>query len=160
MFIALFFVLIYIVIFCVDVKWQISYNLLCFPNFFMALTEHTNFIWKCPFVIVETFKSDSLAVSRHYPVQTFCLVLVLAFVLGNIFVACICAWRHFLGVRLYSDYTIGHWNLERVLCLILPSCFVKSVSSISILCCQPFLQECVSGRGLLHNSERSVFVLK
>ncbi len=132
-------------------------NLLYFPNFFMALIEHTNFIWKCPFVIVETFKSKSLTVSRHYPAQPFHLVLVLKFVLGNFLEACICASRHFLVVWLYSNYTIGHQNLERVLCLFWPSCLVKSVLSTLILRCQPFLRECVSRRGLLHYSEGSVY---
>ncbi len=111
-------------------------------------------------MIVETFKSKSLPVSRHYPAQPFCPVLVLAFVLGNFLVACICAWHHFLGVRLYSNYTIGHQNLEIALCLILPSHLVESVSSTSISHCQPFLQECVSRRGLLNYSEGSVFVLR
>ncbi len=68
----------------------------------------------------------------HYPAQPFRPVLVLAFVLGIFLVAHICAWRHFLGVQLYSNYTIGHQNLERVLCLILPCRLVKSVSSTSI----------------------------
>ncbi len=80
-------------------------NLLYFPNFFMALTGHTNFIWKCPCVIIELFKSKSLTVSRHYPAQPFCSLLVLTYVLGNFLVACICAWRHFLGVWLYFNYT-------------------------------------------------------
>ncbi len=47
--------------------------------------------------------------------------------LGNILVACICTWCHFLGVWLYSNSTIGRQNFERVLCLILPSRLVKSV---------------------------------
>jgi hypothetical protein len=109
---------------------------------------------------VETFKSKSLVVSRNYPSQPFCLVLVPAFVLGNLLVACICAWGHFLGVHLYSNYTIGCQNLETVLCLILPSHLVKSVSSTSILRCQPLLQECISMRRLLHYSEGSVFILR
>ncbi len=82
------------------------------------------------------------------------------FALGNYLVAHICAWHHFLGVWLYSNYTIGHQNSERVLCLILPSRLVKSVSSVSILHCQSFLQECVSRRVLLHYSEGSVFILR
>ncbi len=100
-------------------------NLLYFTIFFMALTDYTNFIWKHSFVIIETFKSKSLLVSRHYPAQLFCLLLVLAFALGNLLVACICAWHHFLGVWLCFNYTIGHQNLERVLCLILPSCWLN-----------------------------------
>ncbi len=136
-------------------------NLLYFPNLFMALTDNTNFIWKHPVVIVETFKVKVyLAVSRHYPAQPFRPILVLAFALGNFFVACICAWRHFLGVQLNSNYTIGHQNFERVLCLILPSYLVESVSSASILHRQSYLQECVSRRGLLHYSEGSDFALR
>ncbi len=111
-------------------------------------------------VLVETFKSKTLAVSRHYPAQPFCPVLVLAFALGNFLVARIFVWHHFLGVWLYSNYTICHRHLERVLCLILPSHLVKSVSSTSILHCKSFLQECISKRGLLHYSEGSVFILR
>ncbi len=126
----------------------------------LLLTEHTKFIWKQPVVIVETFKVKVyLGVSRHYPAQPFarswCLHL-----LGNFLVACICAWCHFMGVRLYSNYTIGHQNYERVLCLIQPSHLVESVSSASILHCQSYLRECVSRRGLLHYNEGSLFVLR
>ncbi len=136
-------------------------NLLYFPNFFMALTDYTNFICKCHFCDIWDIQVKvSLANSMHYPAQPFCLVLVLVFVLGNFLVTCICTWRHFLGVQLYSNYTIGHQNLERVLCLILPSHSVESGSSTSILHCQPFLWECVSRRGLLHYSEGSLFVLR
>ncbi len=143
--------------------WNDKYliKLLYFPNFFMALTEDTKFIWKHSDVIVETFKVKVyLVVLRHYPAQPFRPVLVLAFALGNFLVACICAWHHFLEVWLYSNYTIGHPNFERVLCLILPSPLVESVSSASILHCQSYLQECISKRGLLHYSEGSVFVLR
>ena len=71
--------------------------------------------------------------------------------LGNFLVACICAWHHFLWVRLLcSNYNIGCQNFERVLCLILPSSLVESVL-FAILHCQSYLQECVSRRGLLHN---------
>jgi hypothetical protein len=129
-----------------------------FLNFIMTLTEYTSFIWKHPFMIVETFKSKSLVVSRYYPAQPFCPVLVLTFALGNFLVAHICAWHHFLGVWLYSNYTTGHWNMERVLCLILPSSLVESASSTFILLCQSFLWECISWRGLLHYSEGLVFV--
>ncbi len=60
---------------------------------------------------------------------------------------------------MYSNYNIGRQNFERVLCLILPSHLVESVSS-AILQCQSYLQECVSRRGLLHYSEGSVVVLR
>jgi hypothetical protein len=86
-------------------------------TFALSLTDNTYVIWKHPVVIVETFKVKVyLAVSRHYLAQPFCPVLVLAFVFGNFLVARICAWHHFLGVWLYSNYTIGHQNFERVLC--------------------------------------------
>jgi hypothetical protein len=49
----------------------------------MALTEHTNFILRHPLVIVEAFKSKSLAVTRHYSAQPFHPVLVLAFALAT-----------------------------------------------------------------------------
>ncbi len=78
-----------------------------------------------------------------------------SYLLSNFLVACICAWRHFLGVHLYSNYNIGPQNFERVLCLILLSHLVESLSS-AILRCQSYLQECISRKGLLHNSEGSV----
>ncbi len=111
-------------------------------------------------MIVETFKSKSIlrfqGIILYNPfARSWCLHL-----LGNVLLARICFWRHFLGIKLYSNYTIGHQNFERVLCLILPSRLVESVSSTSILHCQSFLQECISRRGLLHYSEGSVFVLR
>ncbi len=122
-------------------------------TFALTLTDNTFVILKHPVVIVKTFKVEVyLAVSRHFPAQPFRPVLVLAF-------ACICAWRYFLGVWLYSNSNIGCQNFERVPCLILPSRLVESVSS-AILCCQSYLQECVSGRGLLHYSKGSVFFLR
>jgi hypothetical protein len=41
--------------------------------------------------IVETVKSKSFAVSRHYPEQTFCPDLVLAFALGHF------SWESFVA---------------------------------------------------------------
>jgi hypothetical protein len=148
-------------LFCVDVKWQISHQSFLFPKLFHGIDRrhqlHLKTLWCDSWDIqVKLY----LAVSRHYPAQPFCPVLVLAFALGNFLVACICAWNHFLGIRLYSNYTIGHQNSESVLCLILPSRLVKSVSSASILHCQSHLWECVSRRGLLHYSEGSIFVLR
>ena len=142
-------------------KWQISYQPSLFPKLFYGIDRLHQLQLKTPFcdswdIQVKVF----LSVSRHYPAQPFHLVLVLAFVLGNSLVACICTRRHFLGVRLYSNYTIGCQNLERVLCLILPSHLVKTVSSRSILHCQYFLRECVSRWGLLHYSEGTVSVLR
>ncbi len=59
-------------------------------TFPLSLTEHTKSIWKHPVVIVETFKVKVyLVVSRHYPAQPFCLVLVLAF-----------AWQLFSSLHL------------------------------------------------------------
>ncbi len=133
--------------------------LLYLPNFYMALTEHTNFIWKQPSVSWDiqvkvpcSFKALSCTTLLPGLGAHICAWQLLA--------ACICAWRHFLGVRLYSNYTIGHRHLERVMCLILPSHLVEFVSSTSIFCCQSFLWECVSRRGLLHYNEGSVFVLR
>ncbi len=136
-------------------------NLYYFPNFSLSLTEHNKFIWKHPVVIVETFKVKVyLAVSRHYPAQPFARSWC-SHLLGNFLVARICTWCHFLGVWLYSNYTIVHWNFYTVLCLILPSHLVESVSSAcSILRFQSYLRECISRRGLLHYSEGSVFVLR
>ncbi len=50
---------------------------------------------------------------------------------------------------MYSNSNIGRQNFERVLCLILPSRLVESVS-FAILHCQSYLQECISRRGVLH----------
>ncbi len=145
----------------VDVKWQISHQPSLFPKLFHGIDRLHQLHLKMPFCDSWDIQVKvSLTVSRHYPAQSFHLVLVLAFVLGNFLVARIRAWRHFLGIQLYSNYTIGHRNLERVPCLILPSRSVKSVSSTSILNCQPILQECISRRGLLHCSEESVFFLR
>ncbi len=148
-------------LFCVDVKWQISHQSSLVPKLFHGIDRrhqlHLKTLWCDSWDIqVEVY----LAVSRHCPAQPFRPVLVLTFALGNFLVACICTWHHFLGVRLYSNYIIGHQNSERVLCLILPSWLVKSVSSTSILCCQSYLWECISRRGLLHYSEGSVFVTR
>ncbi len=148
-------------LFCVDVKWQISHQSSLFPKLFHGIDRRHQ-------INLKTLWCDSwdiqvkvyLAVSRHYSAQPFCPVLVLAFALGNFLVACICTWHHFLEVWLYSNYTIGHQNFERVLCLILPRCWVASVYSACILCCQSYLRECVSRRGLLHYSKVSVFVLR
>ncbi len=117
-------------LFCVGVKWKISHqSSLFFPKLFHGIDRRHQ-------LYLKTLWCDSwdikvkvyLTVSRHYPAQPFCLVLVLAFALGNFLVARICTWHHFLGVQLYSNYTIGHYNSERVLCFILESHLVKSVS--------------------------------
>ncbi len=148
-------------LFCVNVKWQISHQPSLFSKLFHGIDRLQQLHLKTPFcdssdIQVKVF----LAVLRHYPAQPFHTVLVLAFVLGNFLVPCIWACHHLLGVWLNSNYTIDHQNLERLLCLILPSHFVESVSSTSILDCQPSLQECISRRGLLHSYEGSVFVLR
>ncbi len=147
-------------LFCVDVKWQISQQSSLFPKLFHGINRRHQ-------LHLKTLGCDSwdiqvkvyLAVSRHFPAQPFCLVLVLAFALGNFLVARIFTLHHFLGVWLYSNYTIGHQNSERVLCLILPSRLIESVS-FAILHCQSYLPEFISRRGLLHYSEGSVFVLR
>ncbi len=148
-------------LFCFDAKWQISQQTSLFPKLFHGIDRkhqiHLKTLWCDSWDIqVKVY----LAVSRHYPAQPFRPVLVLTFALGNFLVACICTWHHFLGVWLYSNYTIGHQNFESVLCLILPSHLVESVSSASILRCKSYLQECISRSGLLHYSEGSVFVLR
>ncbi len=67
-------------------------------NFPLSLTEHTKIIWKHPVVIVETFKVKIyLAVSRHYPAQPFCPVLVLAF-----------AWQLFSSLHLHLVPFLRH----------------------------------------------------
>ena len=142
-------------------KWQISHQPSLFPKLFLGIYRRQQLHLKSPFCDSWDIQVKvSLMISMHYAAHPFCLVLVLAFVLGNYLVACICTRRHFLGVRLYSNYTIGCQNLERVLCLILPSHLVKTVSSRSILRCQYFLRECVSRWGLLHYSEGTVSVLR
>ncbi len=100
-------------LFCVDVKWQISHQSSLFFKLFHGIDRrhqiHLKTLWCDSWDIdIKVY----LAVSRHYPAQPFCLVLVLAFALGNFFVARICAWHHFLGVWLYSNYTIGHQILK------------------------------------------------
>ncbi len=141
-------------LFCVDVKWEKSHQSSLFLKLFHGIDRrhqlHLKTLWCDNWDIpVKVY----LAVSRHYPAQPFCLVFLLAFALGNFLVACMCPWHHFFGVQC-------HQNSERVLCLILPSHLVKSVSSASILCCQSYLRECISRRGLLHYSEGPVFVLR
>ncbi len=135
-------------------------NLLYFPNFSSVIDRTHQIIWKHPVVIVETFKSKSISqfqgIILHNPFAWFWC----SHLLGNFSVARNSTWRHFLGVQLYSNYTIGHQNFKKVMCLILPSHLVESASSASILHCQSFLQESVARRGLLHYSEGSVFVLR
>ncbi len=147
--------------FCVDMKWQISHQSSLLPKLFHGIDRrhqlHLKTLWCDSWDIqVKVY----LAVSRHYPAQPFRPVLVLVFALDNFLVARICPWHHFLGVWLYSNYTTGHQNFQRVLCLILLSHLVESVSSASILRCQSHLRKCISRRGLLHYSEGSVFVLR
>ncbi len=115
-------------LFCVDVKWQISQQTSLFPKVLLCHWQITPLsFWKHPVVIVETFKVKVYhKVSRHFPAQPFCPILVLAFAWQLFSSFCICTWRHFLGVQLYSSSTIGCQNFERVLCLILPSHLVKS----------------------------------
>ncbi len=147
-------------LFCVDVKWQISQQPSLFPKLLLCpwrttpLSFENTLLWW-----LRRSRSKSIlrfqGTFQHSPFAwSWCLHL-----LGNFLVACVCAWRHFLGVLLYSNYNIGCQNFERVLCLILPSRLVESVS-FAILCCQSYLRECVSKRGLLHYSEGSVFILR
>ncbi len=129
--------------FCVDVKWPISRNVLYFPNLSSVIDrqhlchfESTLLWW------LRHSRSMSIlqlqGIFQHNPFTwSWCSHL-----LGNFLVACICAWRHILGVWLYSNFE------DR---LILLSCLVESVSS-AILHCQSYLRECVSRKGLLHFS--------
>ncbi len=81
----------YNLIFCVDVKWQISQQPSLFPKLLLWHWQITPLsFWKHPVVIVETFKVKVyLTVSRHFPAQPFCPVLVLAF-----------AWQIFSSLHL------------------------------------------------------------
>ncbi len=98
-------------IFCVDVKWQISQQ----PSLFLKLSLwHWQItplsFWKHPVVIVETFKVKVyLTVSRHFPAQPFCSVLVLAFA-WQLFSSLHLRMAPFLGRTLYSNSNIGHQN--------------------------------------------------
>ncbi len=66
-------------------------------TFPLSLTEHARFIWKHSVVIVETFKVKVyLVISRHYPAQPFCLVLVLTF-----------AWQLFSSLHLHLAPFLG-----------------------------------------------------
>ncbi len=78
-------------IFCVDVKWQISQQPSLFPKLLLWHWQITPLsFWKHPVVIVETFKVKVyLTVSRHFLAQPFCPVLVLAF-----------AWQLFSSLHL------------------------------------------------------------
>ena len=145
---------------CVDVKWQNSQQPSLFPKFLLChwqttpLSFENTLLWW-----LRHSRSKSIlrfqGIFLHNPfARSWCSHL-----LGNFLVACICAWRHFLGVWLYSNSTIGCQNFERVLCLILPSCLVESVS-FAILHCQSYLRECISRRVLLNYSEGSVFILR
>ncbi len=148
-------------LFCVDVKWQISQQSSLFPKIFLCHWQNTpNSFENTLLWWLRHSRSKSISWFQGIILHNLIAWSQCSHLLGNFLVACICAWRHFLGVWLYSNYTIGHQNFERVICMILPSHLVKSVSSASILCCQSYLQECVSRRGLLHYSEGSVFVLR
>ncbi len=79
-------------LFCVDVKWQISQQPSLFPKLFLSHWQITPLsFWKHPVLIVETFKLKVyLAVSRHFHAQPFHPVLVLAF-----------AWQLFRSLHLH-----------------------------------------------------------
>jgi hypothetical protein len=66
-------------------------------TFALSLTDNTFVVWKHPVMIVETFKVKVyLAVSRHFPAQTFRPVLVLAF-----------AWQLFSSLHLHLTPFLG-----------------------------------------------------
>ncbi len=147
-------------LFCVDVKWQISQQTSLFPKLLLRHWQITPLsFWKHPVVIVETFKVKVyLAVSRHFPARPFCSVLVLAF-----------AWKLFSSLHLHLEPFLGssivlqlqYWALKIWKSNVLDSAnhLVESVSS-AILRCQSCLREWVSRGGLLHYSEGSVVVLR
>ncbi len=144
-------------LFCVDVKWEISQQPSLFPKRLLCHWQTT------PLSFENTLlwwlrHSRSKSISRfqgiflHNPFTlSWCLHS-----LGNFLVPCICTWHHFLG---FWNYNIGRQNFERVLCLILPSRLVESVS-FAVLLFQSYFRECISKRGLLHCSEGSVFALR
>ncbi len=147
-------------LFCVDVNWQISQQPSLFPKLLLGYWQITPLsFWKHPVVIVKTFKVKVyLAVSRHFPAQPFRPVLVLAF-----------AWKLFNSLHLRLVPFLGssivlqfhNWLSKFWKSTVLDSAnrLVKSVSS-AILCCQSYLQECVSRGELLHYNEGSVVVLR
>ncbi len=147
-------------IFCVDVKWQISQQPSLLPKLLLCHWQITPLsFWKYPVVIVKTFKVKVyLEVLRHFPAQPFCPVLVLTF-----------AWQLFSSLHLHLVPFLGssivlqlqYWLSKFWKSTVLDSAnhLVESVSS-AILCCQSYLQECTSRRGLLHYSEGSVLVLR
>ncbi len=66
-------------------------------TFALSLTDSTFVIWKHPVVMIETFKVKVyLVVSRHFPTQPFCPVLVLAF-----------AWQLFSSLHLHLAPFLG-----------------------------------------------------
>ncbi len=101
--------------FCVDLKWQISQQPSLFPKLLLChwqttpLSFENTLLWwlrhsrsKC----ISQFQG----IFQHNPfARSWC-----SYLLGNLLVACICAWHHFLGVWLYSNYNIGHQNFLRV----------------------------------------------
>ncbi len=147
-------------IFCIDVKWKISQQTSLFPKLLRCDWQITPLsFWKHPVVIVETFKVKVyLTVSRHFPAQPICPVLVLVF-----------AWQLFSSLHLRLAPFLGssillqlqYWLSKFWKSTVLDSDnrLVESVSS-AILRCQSYLQECVSRGGLLDYSEGSVVVLR
>ncbi len=147
-------------LFCVDVKWQISQQTSLFPKLLLCHWHITPLsFWKHPVVIVKTFRVKVyLAVSRHFPAQPFCPVLMLAF-----------AWQLFSSLHLRLAPFLGssivlqfqYWSSKFWRSTVLDSAnrLVKSVFS-AILHCESYLQECISREGLLHYSEGSEVVLR
>ncbi len=140
-------------LFYVDVKWQISQKTSLFPKFLLCHWQITPLsFWKHPVVIVETFKVKVyLTISRHFPAQPFCPVLVLAFAL-QLFSSLHLCLAPFLGSLIVLQFQ--YWSSKFWKSTVLDSAnrLVKSVSS-AIMRCQSYLQECVSRGGLLHYSE-------
>ncbi len=122
--------------------WNDKYliNFLFFTNFFMALTEDTNFIWKHSDMIVETFKPKSIlrfqgiilhdrfarSWCSHLRLATF---YKLAFVLGAISWEFNCTPITQLVIKILKEYCA--WFCQAVwlnLFLLLLSCIVNLIS--------------------------------
>jgi hypothetical protein len=135
-------------VFCADVEWQISQQPSSFPELFLCHWQNTTHSFENTLLwYLRHSRSKSIlrfqGIILHNPfAQSWCLHL-----LYNFLVACICALCHFLGVQLYSNFTIGHLNFERVLSLILPSRLIESVSSASILHCHLIPESASQGEG-------------
>ncbi len=82
-------------------------------TFALSLTDNIFVIWKHPVMIVELFKVKVyLAVSRHFPAQLFCPVLVLAFAwqLFSSFHLCLAPFLGSLIVVQFHNWSSKFWK--------------------------------------------------